>query len=104
MTLGMSVNELRLFVLSLEGTEEQSHHGKPDFRVRGKIAVNLDEVDETVTIKLPLDDQAALLARDDPAFTLPGGWAKHGWTTISLRLTEPDEIKELIEDAHTRAG
>ena len=103
MTVGMSIDELRRFVLTLEGAEEQSHHGKPDFRVRGKIVVNLDEADETITIKLPLDEQAALLARGDSAFTLPGGWAKHGWTTISLRLTEPDEIRELVEDAHTRA-
>ena len=100
----MSVDELRSFVLALEGTEERSHHGKPDFRVRGKIVVNLDEADETITIKLLLDEQAALIARQDLAFSLPGSWAKHGWTTIALRLTETDEIRELIEDALSRAS
>jgi predicted DNA-binding protein (MmcQ/YjbR family) len=95
----MSIEELRAFVLSLEGIEERSHHGKPDFRFQGKIVVNLDEGDQTITIKLPLEEQAALLARNDPAISLPGGWAKHGWTTISLHLADSDEIRELITDA-----
>jgi predicted DNA-binding protein (MmcQ/YjbR family) len=95
----MSIEELRAFVLSLEGIEERSHHGKPDFRFQGKIVVNLDEGDQTITIKLPLEEQAALVARNDPAISLPGGWAKHGWTTISLHLADSDEIRELVTDA-----
>jgi hypothetical protein len=101
--VGISVEALRAFVLSLEGTEERSHHGKPDFRVHGKIVVNLDLVDQTITIKLPPDEQAALVARNDPAISLPGGWAKHGWTTISLLLADPDEIRELITEAWERS-
>lgn len=96
---GMSIEALRAFVLSLEGTEERSHHGKPDFRVNGKIVVNLDKDDHTITIKLSLEEQAALVARDDPAISLPGGWAKHGWTTISLRLADSAEVRELVTDA-----
>lgn len=95
---GMSIEELRAFVLSLEGVEESSHHGKPDFRVQGKIVVNLDERDQTVTIKLSPEEQSALVTRDDPAISLPGGWAKHGWTTFSLPLVDPDEMRELITD------
>lgn len=64
-----------------------------------KIAVNLEESDSTITMKLDLSDQAALMARNDPAFTLPGGWAKHGWTTISLVLADHDELVELISEA-----
>lgn len=98
----MSIEELRAFVLSLDGVEEQSHQGRPDFRFGGKIVVNLDESDQSITLKLPLDDQAALLARSEPGFSLPGGWAKHGWTTISLNDIDADEIKELIVEAHDR--
>ena len=102
----MTIDELRRFVLSIDGVTEQSHQGQPDFRVDGKIAVNLEESGSTITIKLDLSDQAALMARHDPAFTLPGGWAKHGWTTISLVLADHDELVELISEAvdNTRAG
>jgi hypothetical protein len=100
----MTVDELREFVLGLDGAVEQSHQGSPDFRRNGRIVVNLDTDDETITIKLGLDEQAALVARDAGAFMLPGGWAKHGWTTISLTRAESDEIRELVRAAWDRAG
>lgn len=92
----MTPDELRAFVLGLEGATENAHHGRPDFRRGGHIVVNLDEQQRTITIKLDLDEQAALVAADPAAYSLPGGWARHGWTTISLDLADPDEIRELI--------
>lgn len=99
----MTVDELRAFVLGLPGAVEAGHHGRPDFRHRDRIVVNLDEDDRTVTIKLSGDEQAALVARDDGAFSLPGGWARHGWTTISLEKADPDELRELITQAWAEA-
>lgn len=96
----LNIEDLRDFVLALDGVEERSHHGKPDFRLRGKIIVNLDEEDRSITIKLPLDDQAALFDRPGPGFSRPGGWAKHGWTTISLRDVSSDEVKGLVLEAY----
>ncbi len=95
----MTVDELRGFVLGLEGAVESSHHGAADFRKNNKIVVNLDEDEATITIKLSLPEQAALMARSDPAFSLPGGWARHGWTTISLNDCDDDEIRELVTDS-----
>lgn len=98
----MTVDELRAFVSGLDGAVESSHHGTPDFRKNNKIVVNLDEQTATITIKLALADQVALMARSDPAFGLPGGWARHGWTTISLRHGDDDEIRELVTDSWDR--
>lgn len=95
----MNVEQLRAFVLTLDGAQEASHQGNPDFRFDNRIVVNLNEAARSITIKLPLDDQAALVQRDDQAFSLPGGWAKHGWTTISLDLVDDEEIRELIVQA-----
>ena len=95
----MTIDELRRFVMRLDGATESSHQGGPDFRYRNRIVVNLDEDQRSITIKLPLDDQAALTARDDRVFTRPGGWAKHGWTTISLELVDDGELRELITQA-----
>jgi predicted DNA-binding protein (MmcQ/YjbR family) len=95
----MTVDELRAFVLSLPDAAESSHQGGPDFRYRNKIVVNLDDSDATITIKLDLDEQAALFALDHHAFTAPGGWAKHGWTTISLAMVPDDQLRELITAA-----
>ena len=94
----MTVDELRAFVLAIDGAVESSHHGTPDFRKNNKIVVNLDPDAATITIKLSAAEQTALMARNDPAFSLPGGWARHGWTTISLHDADDDEIRELITE------
>lgn len=98
----MTVDELRAFVLGIDGAVESSHHGAPDFRKNNKIVVNLDDDAATITIKLSVADQAALMSRNDPAFSLPGGWARHGWTTISLQHGDDDEIRELVSDTWDR--
>ena len=95
----MTPEELRAFVLGLEGAVEGSHQGGPDFRRAGRIVVNLDELQHTITIKLDTDEQAALVDADPTAYSLPGGWARHGWTTISLDHANPDEIRELVTQA-----
>jgi predicted DNA-binding protein (MmcQ/YjbR family) len=95
----MTVDDLRRFVLSLDEASESSHQGGPDFRYRNRIVVNLDEDERSITIKLPLEEQAALVDRADGACSLPGGWAKHGWTTISLDRCDDEELRELIVQA-----
>jgi len=51
----MTSEQLRRFVLGFPGVVESQHHGRPDFRVAGKIAINLDEAARTMTVKLALD-------------------------------------------------
>jgi hypothetical protein len=95
----MTIDQLRHFVLGLDEASESSHQGGPDFRYRNRIVVNLDQDERSITIKLPLDEQAALIERGDGAFSLPGGWAKHGWTTISLDEADDDELRDLLTQA-----
>ena len=95
----MTSDQLRAFLLSLPDVTEAQHHGQPDFRVRNKIFANLDDVAGTVTVKLATDDQHALISRRHEAFSLPGGWAKYGWTTVRFDLVDDDEMSELVIDA-----
>lgn len=101
----MTSEQLRRLMLAYEGVIESQHQGRPDFRVGGKIVVNLDAAARTITVKLALPKQALLLSMlPDDAISLPGGWAKHGWTTLSLEHTPPVLIRELIDDVVTAAG
>ena len=95
----MTIDQLRRFVLGLDQASESSHQGGPDFRYRNRIVVNLDQDGRSITIKLPLDEQAVLIERGDGVFSLPGGWAKHGWTSISLDEADDDELRDLITHA-----
>jgi hypothetical protein len=98
----MSVSQLRALALSLPGMVESAHHGSPDFRLDNKIVVNLDEAASRITIKLSLNDQMAAMERDDGAFSLPGGWAKFGWTTVHMDVAGHDEVEEIVIDAWRR--
>lgn len=74
---------------------EGSHHGRVDYRVDGKIVVNVED-DGQITIKLPVSEQQALRNEYPDAISLPGGWAKHGWTTIRIGALGPDLVTELV--------
>jgi len=94
-------------ILGHVGVVERQHHGKPDLRVNERIVVNLDERARTITVKLDMDCQSLLVASLPPdVVSLPGGWAKHGWTTISFARAPAELIQELISDAvrATRGG
>jgi hypothetical protein len=101
----MTNAQLRRLVLGHAGVVESQHQGHPDFRVGGKIVVNLDETARTMTVKLPLDQQALLVSvLPEHTVSLPGGWAKHGWTTFSLERAPTQLIRELVEGVVTAAG
>jgi hypothetical protein len=100
--MSVTVAELRGLALSLPEVEEKSHFDNADFRVRNKIFVSLKEEARQATVKLSLEDQDALMARGDEAFSLPGGWAKHGWTNIELDHADAAEVEDLLADAWLR--
>ena len=96
----MTVDELRAFILGFAGVVEKQHHGRPDFRVNDQIVVNLDEKQRTITVKLDLARQSLLVAAFPPdVVSLPGGWAKYGWTTVSFDRAPADLVRELVADA-----
>ncbi|MDP9336410.1 MAG: MmcQ/YjbR family DNA-binding protein [Actinomycetota bacterium] len=90
-------------MLGLDGATERSHQGNPDFRYNGRNVVNLDEDAHTITIKLDIAEQRALVEAAPDAYSLPGGWARHGWTTTSLDRADSQEIRELVEQAWEQA-
>jgi hypothetical protein len=77
------------------GLTQDSHHGRVDYRNGAKIVVNLED-DGAVTLKLPIDEQQAMLHAPPEIVRLPSGWATHGWTTIRLDALERDHVRELL--------
>jgi len=58
----MDADDFRRIALSLEGAEESSHMGKPDFRVNGRICVPLASADQGYgNLMLTLEQQAAFV-------------------------------------------
>jgi hypothetical protein len=93
-----SPQQARQLALALPDTLEQDHHGRPSFRVTGKIFATL------------WDDNHMNLMLDEPGIhtavqSRPGACAEVWWgkrlsaVRVDLERVGPNELAELIADA-----
>lgn len=94
----MSPDQARKIALALPGAVEQDHHGKPSFRVEGKIFATLWDSEH---MNVMLDEPGILTAVQ----AHPGCCAERWWgkklSAVQVTLAAIDEalLAELLEDA-----
>lgn len=88
-------DEVRTLALSLPESEEHAHWNKPSFRTRKRIFATLQPAEWTAVLKLPLEEQAAVVTLQPDIFSL-GGWQHQGWTKVDLRAVESAEFRGLL--------
>ncbi len=90
----MNAADFRRIALRLEGAEEGSHMGAPDFRVGGRIFATLASQDEGYGNLMLTPEQQADFVRDLPEVFLPvrGGWGRMGATHIRLAKANEDVL------------
>ena len=93
----MNADDFRRIALSLEGVEESSHMGAPDFRVRGRIFATLASQGQGYgNLKLTPEQQADFVREMPEVFLpIPGGWGRMGMTHVRLAQAS----KEVLEGA-----
>jgi hypothetical protein len=94
----MTAREFRALALSLPDTIEASHHGHPDFRVRGKIFASLGYPSrEWGMVGLAPRDQARV-CRTSPDVFVPvaGAWGRAGATNVHLRPARPRSVRAAL--------
>ena len=78
---------------------------EPTFRVGGRNFVFTDPDATTVTVKLPPDEAAAVVATDPMASPTGYGLGRHGWVTVALgpRLgaARRREVEEWVRTSYT---
>ena len=77
---------------------------EPTFRVRGKNFVFTDQTASGLSVKLPKDEAAAVVATDERASPTGYGLGRHGW--ISVEVGDADEarwreIEEWVRTSYT---
>ena len=94
----VSPNEARALALSLPEAVEQDHHGRPSFRVRGKIFATL-WTDERVNVML--DEGGVLTAVGDEPEACEEVWWGERRAAVAVDLTRVDRdfLAELLADA-----
>jgi predicted DNA-binding protein (MmcQ/YjbR family) len=77
--------------------------GQPTFRVRGKNFLFTDPEGSRVTVKLPVEEAAAVVALGDAT---PAGYGlgKHGWVSVQVDADADDgrwtELREMIRTSY----
>jgi hypothetical protein len=97
----MNAKDFRRIALSLEGAEEGSHHGQPDFRVDGKIFATLAAEKQGYGNLMLTPEQQAAFVEELPEVFLPihGGWGKNGATHVRLAVVTEDVLEGALRTA-----
>jgi hypothetical protein len=67
-----------------ERVDIEAWGGEPTFRVRGKNFVFTDQAARGLSVKLPKDEAAAVVATDPLATPTGYGLGRHGWVSIEV--------------------
>jgi len=97
----MDAEDFRRIALSLEGAEEGSHMGAPDFRVGGRIFATLASQHQGYGNLMLTPEQQAAFVEELPMVFVPvaGGWGKMGATHIRLAATNEDVLAGALRTA-----
>lgn len=97
----MTIADFRRIALSLEGVEESSHMGAPDFRVGGTIFATLASQDKGYGNLVLTPQQQAEFVEELPDVFLPiaGGWGRMGMTHIRLAQANEDVLAGALRTA-----
>jgi hypothetical protein len=92
------VEEARGLALSMPEAVEQDHHGRPSFRVGGKIFATLWSEDQ---MNVMLDDGGILTAVDSaPDWCAEVWWGKRlAAVGVALSRTDREFLRDLLADA-----
>src|ERR1700722_2794278 len=97
----MTVADFRRIALSLEGAEESSHMGSPDFRVGGRIFATLASQKLGYGNLMLTPELQADFVQEQPQVFMPvaGGWGRQGATHIRLAGTNEDVLAGALRAA-----
>jgi hypothetical protein len=97
----MNAADFRRLALQLEGAEESSHMGAPDFRVGGRIFATLASQDQGYgNLMLSPEKQAAFLDDQPDLFSpVSGGWGRMGATHIRLAAASEEVLAGALRTA-----
>ncbi len=96
----VEIESVRKFALSLTGTEEYNHFGKPAFRANKRTFATLWVPEQRAMVKLSPVDQSVFSAFDPAViYPVPNKWGLQGCTFFELNSVRQD----MLEDALTTA-
>jgi predicted DNA-binding protein (MmcQ/YjbR family) len=85
----------------VERVDIEAWGDEPTFRVRGKNFVFTDQTASSLTVKLPKDEAAAVIATDSQAKPTGYGLGRHGWVSVEVGEADAERWKQVEEWVRT---
>ena len=98
-----SADEARALALSLPGAHEQDHHGRPSFRVGGRIFATLWD-ERHMNVMVDEDGVRTYVARDPQVYAEVWWGRRLAAVRVALEQVEERELAALLADAWERRG
>jgi hypothetical protein len=93
----VTIETARQFALSLPGTEEYDHVGRPAFRANGRTFSTLWVPEQRMMVKLSLIDQSVFCAFNPKIiYPVPNKWGLQGFTLFELKEMREDMLMDAI--------
>jgi hypothetical protein len=93
-----TAQQARELALGLPGAEERDHHGRPSFRVGGRIFATLWD-EGHMNVMLDEDGIRTYVARDGECYAEVRWGARLAAVAVALERVEEAELRELLSDA-----
>ncbi len=96
-----TADDFRRLALALDGAEERSHMGAPDFRVGGRIFATLASQAQGYGNLMLTPEIQAMFVADAPEVFVPiaGGWGRMGMTHIRLAPADEETVAGALRTA-----
>ena len=96
-----TIDDFRRLALGLDGAEESSHMGSPDFRVGGRIFATLAHQSQGYgNLMLTAEVQAAFVDEAPDIFVpVAGGWGRMGATHLRLAAADEETLAGALRTA-----
>ena len=96
-----TADDFRRLALGLDGAEERSHMGAPDFRVGGRIFATLAHEAQGYGNLMLTPEVQAMFVGDAPEVFVPiaGGWGRMGMTHVRLETADEETLAGALRTA-----
>jgi len=100
----MTFEEVRNIALSLPGTEEIQHWGKPSFRINNKIFTIIQEDLISITVRTTQEERDILTNMNPATYRIPESFSNLNYMHVNLETAMKEEVVDLIRNAWARVA
>ena len=96
----VTIDDVRAFAITLPRSSEAFVRGRVKFRIGRIVYLSFSRDSSTMGFAFPKEWRNALVESEPRKFSLPSEHdMRYHWVDVRLDAIEPDEMRELVEDA-----